>query len=50
MDLLTGVAAVQQPIYDEVAGLLTLPGLAADVRGKAEQFLTSHHPLEDNHS
>jgi hypothetical protein len=47
MDLFTG-AAVQRPIYDEVAGLLTLSCLSADVRCKAEQFLTSHYPLEDN--
>jgi hypothetical protein len=48
MDLFAGVAAVQRPIYDEVAGLLTLSRLSDDVRGKAEQFVTSHYPLEDH--
>jgi hypothetical protein len=47
MDLYVGVAVVQRPIYDEVAGLLTVSCLPEDVRGKVRQFLTTHHPLED---
>lgn len=47
MDLYVGAAAVQRPIYDEVAGLLTLSCLPDDLRGKVQQFLSTHQPLED---
>lgn len=47
MDLYVGAAAVQRPIYDEVAGLLTLSCLPDDIRGKVQHFLSTHQPLED---
>ena len=47
MDLYVGAATVQRPIYDEVAGLLTLSCLPDDIRGKVQQFLSTHQPLED---
>jgi hypothetical protein len=47
MDLYVGAATVQRPIYDEVAGLLTLSCLPDDIRGKVQQFLSIHQPLED---
>ena len=47
MDLYVGAATVQRPIYDEVAGLLTLTCLPDDIRGKVQQFLSTHQPLED---
>lgn len=47
MDLYVGAAAVQRPVYDEVAGLLTLSCLPEEIRSKVQQFLSTHQPLED---
>lgn len=47
MDLYRGTATVQRPIYDEVAGLLTLTCLPDDLRSKVQQFLSAHQPFED---
>ena len=47
MDLYVGAVAVQRPIYDEVAGLLTLACLPDDTRSKVQLFLSTHQPLED---
>ena len=47
MELYVDALAVQRPIYDEVAGLLTLSCLPDDTRGKVQQFLSTHQPLED---
>ncbi len=47
MDLYAGAATVQRPIYDEVAGLLTLACLPEEIRGKVQQFLAAHQPHED---
>jgi hypothetical protein len=50
MDIYAGHAAVQRPIHDQVAELLTLSSIPDEVRRKAEQFLTVHYPLEDDGS
>jgi hypothetical protein len=50
IDIYAGHVAVQRPIYDQVAELLTLSSIPDEVRRKAEQFLTVHYPLEDDGS
>ena len=47
MALFGDTATVQRPIYDELAGLLTLTCLPDEIRSKVQHFLSTHQPLED---
>ena len=47
MELYVDTATVQRPIYDELAGLLTLTCLPDELRSKVQHFLSTHQPLED---
>jgi hypothetical protein len=47
MALYAGEAGVHRAVYDEVAALLAIKSLPANVQQRARQFLAAHYPLED---